>query len=355
MKKNIILGIIAIIVLTVVAVLISRPKKVEANEFLESVKNVYASALKEYNGNDAIYSNIYEDDTNITNVDNNLNYMVKFNKNGEIVYLVVSNGEDRFQVGSIYEDTPVKETDITKDKIVKDVTGINDERKNYVIIKEGNDGKYYKRGYYIEEKDYITIALGEQTSGTHRVKILGVTGKDGVYTITIQDEYKPADVEIQVISYPFTTISLRGVKVVKLIVKDDKGYELERLSVYKEETETSVVKEEEIRSIIIEKKDVSDEELKTYDQDSDGQITSEDIKVIKDEDKATGKVTICSKGEHKVDNKCVPCPADTYGPDGKNCVSCPAETCSVEGSKTKDSCKSCIKLTDPVEPPVEFE
>jgi hypothetical protein len=357
MKKNIniILGVIAIIVLSIVAIMLNKPKKVQTNEFIESVKSLYASALKEYDGNEVIYSNVYEDDTNITGVKENLNYMVKFNEKGEIVYLVVSDGNDRFQAGSIYENTPIKETDITKDKIVKDITAVNDEHNNYVIIKEGNDAKYYKRGYYIEEKGYITIALGKQTSGTHRVKVVGVTGKEGVYTITVQDEYKPADVEIQVLSYPFVTMSLRGVKVIKLVIKDDKGYEFERLSVYKEETETSPVKEEEIRTIIIEKKDVTDEELKTYDQDSDGQITTDDIKVIKDQDKMTGKVTKCSKGEHLVNKQCVKCPVNTYGADGKNCTSCPVETCSAEGSKSKDDCKSCIVLTDPVEPPVEFE
>ena len=77
--------------------------------------------------------------------------------------------------------------------------------------------------------------------------------------------------------------------------------------------------------------------------------------MLKDEQKQTGKVTRCSKGEHMENGRCVLCPVDTYGSDGKTCTKCPAETCSEAGSKTASDCKSCIKLTDPVMPPVEFE
>lgn len=365
MKKKIIIIclvvlIIGLMVLLGIKLFVKKPKT-----FIENVSDIYTSALEEHRtSGEVLYSNVYEEDKTIKNANEGLTYMVKFNDKGEIIYLVVSNGTERFQMGSIFEETPIKKEDITVEKIIKDETVIEpiNTYNNYEIVDKGSNSSYVNRGYTIDSNNNITIALGQKNSGSYDMNISNIyVDKNAEYTIVVNVTEPTGDYQIQVLSYPFITIRFKeAVKITNLIIKDNNDNEFVNLS--NTNTDNDVVEEtkkenEKIRTIIIEKKEVKEKELEKLDKDEDGKITVKDIEVVEDIGKNTviEKETGCVSGQYLKDGVCTPCPIDTYSTDGKTCVSCPIETCSKEGSKSVKDCKKCVKLSDPIKPPLVTE
>lgn len=363
-KKNIILIIICVlIVVGVIPFLIfnklSRSKKPKT--LIDDVEYIYSSAISK-NSSNKLYSNVYEKDETLDSVNANLKYMVKTNDQGEVIYLVVSDGEKRFQMGSLDENKPIKIKDLTIDKIVKDETIIKEEKLinvEYEIVKSGNDKSYKTKGYLIDKSGNITICLGQKNSGSYKINIANIYNQNGEYTIYVNVDEPNGDYQIQVLSYPFITIKLKNNNYSKLYVKNINGDEFKLITNNTDsKTETNTEKEEEIKkekkkeeikSIIIEKKPVTKKELEELDKDFDGKITTSDIELIEIE-----KV-LCNKGEYLKDNKCLPCPNNTYGSDGKTCTPCPVDTCTSGNAKSIRECKRCASLIDPVKPELVTE
>lgn len=361
MKNKIIIILSIVIVCCLIGFLGFKLFNKKSDDFIESVQNVYASALEEHNkSGEVLFSNIYEDDQTLRIVNNDLTYMVKFNENGQIVYLVVSNGTKRFQLGSIDGEDIIKKEDLTEDKIVKDETILKPETTftDYEVVEKSSDSDYLLRGYIIDEFDNIIITLGQKYSGSYDMNIASITKNENAeYTIVVNVSEPIGDYQIQVLSNPFIKIRfLSAVKIKNLIVKDDKGNAFEKLTNVNGEVEEVKEKEDEkIRTIIIEKKDVTPKELEELDKDSDGKITAKDIEVIKEKEEIVEEDLKCALGRYVKDKKCVLCPIDTYGSGNGKCVSCPIETCSPEGSTSIKDCKKCVKLTDPIKPVLETE
>jgi 5'-3' exonuclease len=146
-KKNIIIIVISItfIIALCTGIYLYKTNKKE-NTLIDDVQKIYSNALVKYSESKVdSYSNLSESDIRIDNVNENLSYMVKFNEKGQIVYLVVSNGVERFQLGSLYDNKEIKLEDITPEKIVKDETIVVEEKKNkieYEIIDSGSNSSY---------------------------------------------------------------------------------------------------------------------------------------------------------------------------------------------------------------------
>ncbi len=363
-KKSILLVIGCVLVIGFIVFLtfnkFGRSRKPKT--LIENVEYIYSSALSK-NSSNKLYSNVYEKDDTLESVNDNLKYMVKVNDKGEIVYLVVSNGVERFQMGSLNESKPIKLKDLTKDKIVKDETIIKEDKfinVEYEVIKSGSDKSYKTKGYFVDKSGNITICLGQKNSGSYNINIANIYAQDDEYTINVNVDEPNGDYQIQVLSYPFITIKLKNNDYSKLYVKNVKGDEFKLITNDNTEVESDTEKEnkvkklkekkkDKIKSIIIEKKPITEKDLDELDKDFDGKITTEDIKLIEIE-----KV-MCEKGKYLKDNECLPCPNNTYGSDGITCTSCPVGTCTSGNAKSVRECKKCASLIDPVKPELVTE
>jgi hypothetical protein len=108
-------------------------------------------------------------------------------------------------------------------------------------------------------------------------------------------------------SYPYITVKLKTDKIGTINVKKTDGNDFKIIDELNNEIkDVELIKkdtEEKIKSIVIEKKEVTENDLEKLDQDSDGKITIKDAEIVKsktdkDSEVIDSQTKVCKAGEY---------------------------------------------------------